>query len=1207
MALPIGTVSLLFTDIEGSTALLRAHPHAYPGALVRHHALLQEAVEANRGQVVQTEGDAVFAAFARSTDAIAAALWGQLALQAEPWGDAGPIKVRMGVHTGEVELYGAQYVGLAIHRAARLASTAHGGQVVLSEATAVHLRDAFPHEVHLIDLGEHRLKDLTHPERIWQLGHADLPAAFPPLRSLDTLPNNLPRQSTPFLGRERELDAVKALLRQDDVRLLTLLGPGGTGKTRLALQVAADLLDEFRHGVFFVPLASVSDATLLPSAIAQALEVREETGTALEDTLQRHLREKQLLLVLDNFEQLSGAESWMAQLLRGAPGLRLLVTSRAALRVYGEREFPVPTLTLPDLRRLPPIAGLSQYESVRLFIDRARAILPDFAITNENAPAVAELCHRLDGLPLAIELVAARVRLLAPEQILERLAARGLGLRTGGARDLPGRQQTLRGTIAWSYDLLTSEEQTLFRRLSVFTDGCTLDAAEAVCDADGVLGCFDVMESLVSKSLLKQEDRDGEPRFLMLETIHEFAGGLLVQQGEVEDAQRCHARYFAALAAAADAEVPVGPARLKWDAQLEAEHQNLCAAQQWLLDQGEHGATDQALGLGATLWFFRSLSGFRREAADQVTGLLAHGRRGDGPSSVGLMRVLEVAGWMAARLGDYAAGEALLEEALVRARASDDARCAARILNTLGVQHRQRGDGDRAVATFEEAIALGRQVRDRFTLGNACVNLAWLICTRGDYPRAASFVQEQVRWARESGELWLAVPWLILLGDLGRGQGDLAADRARYEAALTMARTANDPGSVAQALVKLAQVATQQNDFPTATATFEECLAIGRGTHDKSLIWQTLGGLGQMAERQGDFVAARGWLEEGLAMHRLSGRDHVTGVSELTVLANLSRLEGDLTAAQSRYAEALAVARELGNKNSLLDARRQYGWFCLRAGRAASARTEFDAALSLAREIGNKQFFANVCHGLGVLARSEGDYATARQFIAEARQSWRDYGDRSYDAYALSEEAEIAREEGDFAASRLLHEQSIALQREAGNRHAVPAMLNAAGYVARESGDDAASRALHSESLELASALGDRIATAEACSGLALLALAQGQYATARIRMEEGLTVRREVNDQIGMPLSLEGFASLAAATAQPDCALRLAGAAAAHRARHGNVLWLADQRKLDARLAPARAALSEEAQALAWSEGEAMTLEQAIADALALPASDPA
>nr|MBA2362022.1 adenylate/guanylate cyclase domain-containing protein [Chloroflexia bacterium] len=459
--LPTGTVTFLFTDVEGSTALWERDSEAMRRATARHDEIIGECVESNSGSLVRPrgEGDSRFAVFGRASDAVGAAASIQSALYVEQWPTSKPLRVRMAIHTGEAELRAADYYGNAVNRCARLRSAAHGGQTVLSSVTQELVRDHLPGDVSLRDLGNHRLKDLARPERIFQLLVPGVLSESAPLETLDTHPNNLPAQPTLFIGREQELRQLCDLLMRDDVRLVTLTGPGGTGKTRLSLQAAAEVLHRFKDGAYSVDLSPLSEPELVLPAIAQALGVTEGGDQSLAEAVAEHLMDKELLLVLDNFEQVSDAAPQISALLN-APALKVLTTSRIPLRIAAEREFPVPSLSLPDLKRDVEVEALSQYEAVRLFIERAQAVRPDFMITNENAPAVAEICVRLDGLPLAIELAAARVRMLPPQALLSRLDSR-LRLLTGGARDLPERQRTLRGAIDWSHTLLSPEEQVL--------------------------------------------------------------------------------------------------------------------------------------------------------------------------------------------------------------------------------------------------------------------------------------------------------------------------------------------------------------------------------------------------------------------------------------------------------------------------------------------------------------------------------------------------------------------------------------------------------------------------------------------------------------------------------------------------------------------------------------------------------------------------
>jgi predicted ATPase/class 3 adenylate cyclase len=624
-AVPTGTVTFLFTDIEGSTKLWERHTATMRISLARHDEILQEAIEGHGGFVFKTVGDAFCAAFATALDALESALAAQRALLSEPWGEEiDALRARMALHTGTADERNGDYFGPAVNRVARLLSAGHGGQVLLSLATQELVRNQLPTGTWLRDLGERRLKDLSRPERIFQLAAPDLPPEFPPLRTLESSPNNLPLQHTPLIGREREVEEVCARLRSPGVRLLTLTGPGGAGKTRVGLQAAAELLMEFEDGIFFVALAAIADPALVASTIARTLGLTDGAQPP-EELLKGYLHDRQTLLVLDNFEQVLESVPLLDELLSAAPSLKILATSRTPLRLYGEHEFPVPPLSLPDPGSLPPVERLTQYGALRLFVERARAVKPDFSLTKENAPAVVEICARLDGLPLAIELAAARIKLLPPQAMLSRLGNR-LKLLTGGARNLPQRQRTLRSAIEWSYELLDEGEKILLGRLAVFSGGSTLEAVEAVCDARGDLpvDVLDGASSLLEKSLLRQEEGlEGEPRFAMLETVHEYAREKLEESGEAEEIKRAHAEYFLTLAREADPELK-GPGQLEWLQRLEAEHDNMRDALGWALQREE---TELVLRLGGALWWFWFVRGHYSEGRRWLEEALTAGGR----------------------------------------------------------------------------------------------------------------------------------------------------------------------------------------------------------------------------------------------------------------------------------------------------------------------------------------------------------------------------------------------------------------------------------------------------------------------------------------------------------------------------------------------------------------------------------------------------
>src|SRR5579859_8002803 len=731
-SLPTGTVTFFFSDIEGSTQLAERFGEQWPSLLGAHREIVRAAIEAGGGTEVGTEGDSFFVAFPTALAAISAAVASQRELAAHEWPEDAPVRIRIGLHTGEGTLSGADYVGIDVHRAARIAAAGHGGQVLLSDTTRALTEGALPAGVTLRDLGQRRLKDLSRPERIHQLVIEGLPADFPPLKTLDATPNNLPTQLSSFLGRERELGEVEELLGK--TRLLTLTGPGGTGKTRLSLQVGARLADRFPDGIFFVPLSLLRDAELVPGTIAQELGLADRGGLTPMAALIDHLRQRRMLLILDNFEQVAEAAPRISELLAAAPGLAVLGTSRSALRIYGEREYPVPPLATPDLRGHETPASLSQYEAVALFIERAMAVKPDFSVTNENAPAVAEISSRLDGLPLAIELAAARINVLTPQAMLSRLDHR-LSLLSGGARDRPERQQTLRGAIDWSYDLLTDDEAALFRRLSVFAGGARLDAVGSVCPGDELkIDILDGLTSLVEKSLLRQvADVDAEPRFLMLGTIRDYALERLVESGRADELQRRHAEHFSALVEQARPHLLSSDKR-RWLDWLEADHDNLRAALDWAV---VHGETVAALRLVNGLWRFWQMRGYlvegtrRTRQALELPGAEAHpDEQAD---------ALEAAGGLAWWRADFPEVTEYYEACVKIRRTLGDQRKLAESLYNLAFAYSpfsEAYDPDRGAAANLEARAIWSSIGDELGVAKTHWVEGSTIWTLGEYDRA---------------------------------------------------------------------------------------------------------------------------------------------------------------------------------------------------------------------------------------------------------------------------------------------------------------------------------------------------------------------------------------------------------------------------------------------------------------------------------------
>jgi predicted ATPase/class 3 adenylate cyclase len=618
------TLAFLFTDIEGSARLWEQHHQSMKEALERHDAILREAVESSNGQVVKSMGDGFMAVFGAAADGVSACLKAQQGLACAPWGETGALRVRMALHAGEAAMRNGDYYGPTLNRTARVMSAGHGGQVLLSAAAAALVVDQLPDGSKLRDLGEHRLKDLGRPERVFQLVHPDLPISFPPLVTLSPRTRELPDQPAGFVGRAAELKEIRERLEDQSVRLLTLTGPGGIGKTRLALQAARDQGDRLEDGALFVDLSAARDGASVLGAIARAIGLSDTREESLLDELTQELREQRILLVLDNFEQATAAAPTAAQLLSACPQLTLLVTSREALHVRGEHLFAVPPLSLPSgAPRRASAEQLVRYEAIQLFVERARAVRQDFRLSDDNAADVVEICLRVDGLPLAIELATARINLFSPEALRDRLNSR-LQLLGSGAQDLPARQQTLRSTIGWSYQLLEPGEQRLFELLSVFS-GISFDAVEAVAGSiDGLRGTgidtLDGLASLADKSLIRPADAGaGEPRLVMLETIREYAAERLDDLPDFgASARRAHAVYFADFAQR-QWEHLTGDQRDTALAAMAAEIENLRLAwHYWVAEED----LEQLNRLVDGLWFLYDTRGLYQATIELTTELL---------------------------------------------------------------------------------------------------------------------------------------------------------------------------------------------------------------------------------------------------------------------------------------------------------------------------------------------------------------------------------------------------------------------------------------------------------------------------------------------------------------------------------------------------------------------------------------------------------
>lgn len=913
-SLPTGTVTFLFTDIEKSTALLqRLGDRQYAEILEEHQRLLREAFAEGNGREIDTQGDAFLVAFSRARDALGTAVAVQRSLMKHNWPDGVSLQVRIGLHTGEPIVSAGRYVGLDVHRAARICAAAHGGQILLSDRASALVTKDLPDTVTLRDLGEHRLKDLAHPHRLLQALAPGLSSDFPPLRTLDAHAHNLPIQLTSFIGRAREIAEVKRVLSA--ARLVTLTGSGGAGKTRLALQVTADVVEDYPEGVWLAEFAPIADPGLVPKTVASAMNVPEQPGRDMTGTLIDTLRPKALLLVLDNCEHLLAAcRDLAAALLRTCPHLRILATSREGLGVPGETLWRVPSLSMPeDVRHLRPSEELVLYDAVRLFFDRAVASTPGFTVTAENAPAVVEVCRRLDGIPLAIELAAARTKVLSVEQIAVRLDDR-FRLLTGGSRTLLPRQQTLRATLDWSYALLSDRERTVLRRLSVFAGGWTLVAAEAVC-AGGAIEASDILDlltQLVDKSLVVAETQRGEARYRLLETVRQYSRDRVLEGGNDEDVRERHANFF--LAVAEEAEPRLGAVRapditsiedLRWMERLEREHDNFRAALEWSRTSSQNDTTLRLANALGPFWEIR---------------------------------------------GYWSEGRQRLEQALLRASTVSPTLRASALYRAGCMTWGQR-DIRQAVAKLEESLALFRGLGDKDGMTASLNRLAIVAYRQGEYERATTLLEESLSLSRESHYKVGIASSLHYLGVCARLQGNYEQAEALDQESLSLFRALGLKRWTAFALDSLGLLAFYRGNFDRANALCGEALGQFQQWGDKFGAIGSLNSLGVVACVQGDYKRAAALCQESLVLSRELG-DMGAMARSLNVLGRVAHFQGDCKQAEKLYKESLTLFWELGEKLGVAQCLERLGSAAITSAPERAVRL-FAAADSLREAIGS--------------------------------------------------------------------------------------------------------------------------------------------------------------------------------------------------------------------------------------------------------------
>lgn len=946
-----GTFTFLFTDIEGSTKRWDAKPDAMRIALVHHDRLLRTVIENHRGHVFKTVGDAFCAAFLSPVDGVLAAMEIQRAIAAEDWSAIDGLRVRASLHMGLAEERDNDYFGPALNRVARILSLAYGEQTLISASVFEVIKERLHSLYPFRDLGNHRLKDLTQPEHIFQVAIPEGRQEFPALKSLDYRPNNLPAQATSFIGREAEIEAVRELLTRPTVKLVTLSGPGGIGKTRLSLQVAAELTEHFDDGVFFVALAGVEDPYLVAATIAQTLGVTERPNLSIDEVLLQYLQSKTLLLVLDNFEQVVEAAPFIAQLLQRAAHCKVLISSRSVLQVYGEHEFSLRELQSPNPNTFGSVEGLLEYEAVRLFMERAQAVRPSFSLDDHNAVAIATICQRLDGLPLALELAAARVKIFSPQAMLARLS-HSLDLLSGGARTLPTRQQTLRGAIDWSYALLDTAEQDLFMVLSLFVSGFTFEAVETLLNALPLtqLDAFDGITSLVNKSLIRQVADTDEPRFSMLITLRDYAQEKLAQMPWAQVASEAHADYFATFAEQAN-EGLNGRDRMRWLSALETEHDNLRAALQWAI---ESQRLAMALRLCCNLPAFWEIRGHFTEGRNWLQDVLAlqnadvQGYEWDEEAGVtNQFRAWIIAGNLAEWQGDYPMALDHYHTSLRMGQEQQDAVFEATALqNIASIEYRQ-GNYDHAVELYQQVLAVWRRLKDNPKIALILHHLGNVSYRRGQLEEAHQRYEESLSIRRQLRDHRGIAALLNNLGTLAQRQGDLEQAYTLLSESLELKRATGDRSSVALLLNNLGTVARRRGDYADAIHLYEESLALKRELGDKAGIAYSLNGLGNVHYAQGEWGEARQLFVQSLDITYEIG-DKWGFATALTDVARTEGARGHLELALILLGAAEVIQSQIGVKRTPTEHQERLAWMeplCQQAGARCPHLLEWGAGL----------------------------------------------------------------------------------------------------------------------------------------------------------------------------------------------------------------------------------------------------------------------
>lgn len=1069
--IPNGLVTFLFTSIDESALAFQKAPELLQKEFDKHNSIIKNSIDSNNGFIFQFTGEAFCTSFHNAEDAVKAAAEAQLKLSKENFNGIN-IKVKIGIHSGKAEWSESNYLGyVTLARSARVMQAANGGQILISSDTYIQLssninlfkngKDKFNEtdvtQFSYLDLGERRLKDLINPMRLYQVKAEYLIENFPPLKTLDARPNNLPAQLTSFIGRENEMKKFKELFNKS--RLHTLTGSGGSGKTRFALQVSAELIDFFENGVWFVELAAISESEMISQTILKVLDLKEEADKNPEETLINYLQNKEILIILDNCEHLVETCAILAEkLLSRCLKLKIITTSREALNCHGELTHRVLSLGTPSPNEVISLYKLSQYEAIRLFIERALAVRSDFRVTNENAPALAEICFQLDGIPLAIELAAARIKVLPVEKIYQRLNDRFRFLTDGKRTALP-RHQTLRAMIDWSYDLLSENEKLLWNKLSIFTGGITLHAAEKICSDEKIESdiILDLLNQLSEKSIIIFDSI--KQRYLMLETIKQYGFEKLTESGLSEKLYKRFIDYFIKLSEDAEPNLNGSEVQL-WLDKLEEDHGNLQYAIDWSLKNENGLSAIRLAGSLGNFWFIRGHYTTGRRFLDNILG-----KNGDSVDSA-LKKVLYWAATLANFQGDYEKAKRYNEKNLELSRNDKDKLGIATSLSSLGHLGLLQGEFEKAKMYLNESLIISKETGDKACTASSLSNLGSIAFFQGDYDKAQTYLNESLPLSREVGNKRDITNAVITLGNLAYYKGNFDQAKIYYNESLAISREIGNKRGIVTSLTNLGNTFFFRCEYDEAQKCLEESLPICREIGDVAAIINTVLNLGNVAFYQGDYEKGREFYEECLSLSRKIGnkREMSSSVQNLGVLSLDIR---EYEKAKKYFEESLALRKGIGDKLGIADTLSNLGIVAVYLGNFDEAEKLFEESLHLFKTIDNKNGYAYTLFALGNLEYERGNIEESERIYEESLELNRNLNSKRELAYSLIGIGKVAFKKENYDEAENYFKESLALRQQVNDRRGISASLNKLGFLNLALGKLTESRKYFSESLEL--------------------------------------------------------------------------------------------------------------------------------------------